>query len=107
MVVSLFIPTFAAIKILNTFYMDIKKSIKRHGWTMERLAAEMTGKDGKKGISQPSISSLVNGNPTLSRLQEIASIMGISVSELVMDENDTGTRIVCPNCGKEITIKVE
>lgn len=73
---------------------------------MERLAAEMTGKDGKKGISQPSISSLVNGNPTLSRLQEIASIMGISVSELLMDEN-TGTRIVCPNCGKEITIKVE
>lgn len=62
--------------------MNIKEVIKAHGWTMERLAVAL----GKK---QPSISSIVNGNPKLSNLQEIAKVIGISVSELVKDENDT------------------
>lgn len=66
--------------------MDIKKVIKESGWTLERLAAEMTNKNGLKGISQPSVSQIVNGNPTLDKLQEIARIIGIPVSELVRDE---------------------
>ena len=69
--------------------MNIKEVIKAHGWTMEKLAAEMTdSRTGKKGISQPSVSSIVNGNPTLDKLQEIAKIIGISVSELVAEENE-------------------
>ena len=88
--------------------MNIKKVISSHGWTLERLASEMTGRDGKKGISQPSVSSLVNGNPTLDSLKEIASIIGISVSELVADEKEiTTANAVCPHCGKEIHIKIE
>lgn len=32
--------------------MDVKKVIKEHGWTLERLASEMTNKrGGKQGIS--------------------------------------------------------
>lgn len=83
--------------------MDIKKVIKDSGWTLERLAAEMTNKNGQKGISQPSVSQIVNGNPTLDKLQEIAGIIGVPVSELVRDEDkkDANT-ITCPHCGGKI-----
>jgi hypothetical protein len=33
------------------------------------------------------MSSLINGNPTYSRLEEIARIIGISVSDLVRDDD--------------------
>lgn len=85
--------------------MNLKKVIKEHGWTLERLASEMKGKDGVKGVSQPSVSSIINGNPTFDKLHEIASIIGVSVSELVADEKDVSNTITCPHCGK--TIKFE
>ncbi|KGF32960.1 helix-turn-helix domain-containing protein [Hoylesella buccalis] len=85
--------------------MDVKKVIKEHGWTLERLASEMTNKrGGKQGISQSSLSQLLNGKTPLDRLQEIADIIGISVSELVADENDRQNAITCPHCGKIIMI---
>lgn len=88
--------------------MNIKKVIREKGWTLERLAAEMKGKDGKKGISQPSVSSIINGNPTIDKLQEIASIIGVSVSELVADEGQSfpSSSITCPKCGEVIPVKV-
>lgn len=82
--------------------MNLKKVIKERGWTLERLASEMKGKDGVKGVSQPSVSQLINGNPTFDKLQEIASIIGVSVSELVADEKDASNTIICPHCGKPI-----
>ena len=58
--------------------MDVKKVIKEHGWTLERLASEMTNKrGGKQGMSQSSLSQLLNGKTPLDRLQEIADIIGI------------------------------
>lgn len=86
--------------------MDIKKVIKDSGWTLERLAAEMTNKNGLKGISQPSVSQIVNGNPTLDKLQEIAGIIGVPVSELVKDESqEDNNTINCPHCGMKIKIE--
>lgn len=89
--------------------MDIKKVIKEQGWTLERLAAEMPNKrEGKKGVSQSSLSQLLNGKTPLDRLQEIANIIGVSVSELVRDASEErSTQLTCPHCGKEIQIKVE
>lgn len=89
--------------------MDIKKVIKENGWTLERLAAEMPNKrEGKKGISQSSLSQLLNGKTPLDRLQEIASIIGVPISELVREEDEQrSTSITCPHCGKEIKINVE
>jgi transcriptional regulator with XRE-family HTH domain len=85
--------------------MDVKKVIKEHGWTLERLASEMTNKrGGKQGISQSSLSQLLNGKTPLDRLQEIADIIGISVSKLVADENDRPNTITCPHCGKTIML---
>ncbi|MBR1789848.1 MAG: helix-turn-helix transcriptional regulator [Bacteroidaceae bacterium] len=90
--------------------MNIKKVIQEHGWTLERLAKEMTvskgDKKGEKGISHAAVSQIINGNPTFDRLEEIASIIGISVAELVSDVKPTPT-LTCPYCGREIPVQVE
>ena len=39
----------------------------------------------------------------LDKLKEIASIIGISVSELLQDESDN--TIICPNCGAKLELK--
>lgn len=62
--------------------------------------------NGEVGLPQSALSQLIiNGNPTFDKLQEIASIIGVSVSELVADEKDASNTIICPHCGK--TIKFE
>lgn len=73
--------------------MNIAKRIKEQGFKLEDVAAQLTNNRGGLGISQPSMSSLINGNPTYSRLEEIARIIGISVSDLVRDDdpNTQGT----------------
>ncbi len=72
--------------------MDIKSRIKERGFTISQVAALMTtrDKDGnvKQGISQSALSQLITGNPTFDKLQEIANIIGLSVSELVSDNSD-------------------
>lgn len=83
--------------------MDIKKVIKERGWTLEKLAAEMTNKQGGKGITQPTVSQIINGNPSLDKLKEIASIIGVTVSDLLRDEDDNV--IICPSCGAKLEIK--
>lgn len=86
--------------------MDIKKRLKEKGWTLDRLALEMKNKNGEKGISQAAVSQIINGNPTFDKLQEIATIIGISVSELVMDEDELNKNfITCPKCGSKFELK--
>lgn len=89
--------------------MDIKKRIREHGFTLEELARRMkSNRSGEEGISQPAMSSIVNGNTTVARLQEIAAVLGISLSELVRDDDEqpvVGSR--CPHCGKPFTVRIE
>ena len=61
------------------------------------------------GIAQPSLTAqLINGTMSLSRAKEIADIIGVSLSELVADENDQqGTSLICPHCGKPIALHVD
>lgn len=82
--------------------MDIKKAIKESGFTISKVAEKL-------GIAQPSLTAqLINGTMSLSRAKEIADIIGISLSELVADENDQqGTSLVCPHCGKPIALHVD
>ncbi len=89
---------------------SIKRVIKAKGFTLEQVAAQMSGKDGK-GISQSALTQMLNGNPSISRVKEIARIIGVSVSELVADEylnnsENEVTTITCPHCGKEISLEV-
>lgn len=83
--------------------MDIKKVIKEKGWTLDKLAAEMKNKNGEKGITQSSVSQILNGNPTLDKLIEISNILGISVSELLSD----GYTVKCPRCGAKLEIEIK
>ena len=59
----------------------------------------------KIGVSASSLSQIMKGNPTLSKLQDIASALDVSVAEL-FDTQPKNT-ITCPHCGKPITIKAE
>lgn len=89
--------------------MNIQKIIKRKGFTIASVAAKMKNeREGKIGMTQGSLSSMLNNNPTITRLQEIADIIGVSLSELVTDEaSEKETYIICPHCGEKIKISVE
>lgn len=82
--------------------MDIKKAIKESGFTISKVAERL-------GIAQPSLTAqLINGTMSLSRAKEIADIIGVSLSELVADENDQqGDSLICPHCGKPITLHID
>lgn len=82
--------------------MDIKKAIKESGYTISNVAERL-------GIAQPSLTAqLINGTMSLSRAKEIADIIGVSLSELVADENDQqGASLICPHCGKPITLHID
>lgn len=62
---------------------SIKETIKKYGFTQADIAQRMTGKNGCVGISQASLTGIINNNPTLDKLIEIANAVGCSVSELV------------------------
>lgn len=76
--------------------MNIKAKIKERGFTLERVASLMT-----PPVTKGTLSQIVNGNPTLNKLREIASIIGISVSELIADETDTSDFIAMIRRGGE------
>lgn len=82
--------------------MDIKKAIKESGYTISKVAERL-------GIAQPSLTAqLINGTMSLSRAKEIADIIGVSLSELVADENEQqGASLICPHCGKPIELEVK
>lgn len=68
--------------------MDIQKVIKRKGFTIKEVAEKMSNtREGGKGVSQGSLSTILNGNPSINKLKDVANIIGVSVSELVADDN--------------------
>lgn len=84
----------------NLYNMDIKKHIKNKGFTISKVAELME-------VSQPALSKMLDRNPTINKLQEIADIIGVSLSELVSDESEKQTFIICPHCGERIKLSVE
>ena len=77
----------------------IKEILKRNSITQKELASRL-------GVSEPLVSSAINGNPTLKTLREIASALDVSVSSLIEDSvvNDV---INCPHCGNKIKVVKE
>ena len=81
--------------------VDIKKVIRENGFTLEKVANEL-------GVTKSTMTQFVSGNPTLSKLQDIARVIGIPVSELVRDVDDCPSpSIKCPHCGKPIELEVK
>jgi len=80
--------------------MRVKDICKIKGITLKQLAEKM-------GMPPESLSRAISdkGNPTHSTMQQIASALGVEVSEL-FDKPATGT-IHCPQCGTEIKLSIE
>ena len=78
--------------------LRIKELCKEKGTTLLSLSNGI-------GISQPSISQIANGkiNPSLDTLEKIANYLGVGIEELFAP---AGASVVCPHCGKLLTIKV-
>ena len=81
--------------------MRIKEILKERGITSKALATSI-------GMTPTGLSIAIgeNGNPPLSTLRKIAGCLNVPVARLFDDEEDNA-KIICPHCGKRITIKVE
>lgn len=87
--------------------MNVQKKIKDYGFTIAEVADKMKNSRGGIGISQGSLSTALNGNPTIGKLQEIADIIGCSLPELVASDEDKGKLTAnCPHCGKPIVVEL-
>lgn len=95
---------YLCIVIIKKYEMDVKSRIKEKGWTIDRVASAM-------GVTRVTLSQNLSRNPTVKTLKRVADIIGCSVGDFFLDEIETSKTksptIICPHCGKEITIKAE
>lgn len=88
--------------------MKIKDVIKKRGFTLEQVAAQMpNSRTNGTGISKQTMTQVVNGNPQISTLRSIANIIGCSVGEFFVDEieQQDSASFVCPRCGAKLVVK--
>jgi transcriptional regulator with XRE-family HTH domain len=78
--------------------LRIKEVIKENGLTVKEVAEKL-------GMSSPSLSDAINGNPTADKLERIAAALNVPVSEL-FDQPATDI-INCPYCGGKIKVSKE
>ena len=102
MLVLIIISTFAPYLILEISYMaDFKQVLKDRGYTISAMAEKL-------GISQSALSQQIgNGSITFAKVEQIARIIGVSVSELVADNKSNTSTFVCPHCGKTLNISID
>ena len=86
----------------------LKSAIKRQGFTISSVASKMRNeRSGEIGISQPAMSDMLKGNIPFSRVEEIASIIGLSIIDIIQEDDDTCAQsIACPYCGRKIRISL-
>ena len=79
--------------------LRIKELCKEKGTTLNALCERI-------GISQPSMSLIANGkqNPSFDTLEKISDALGVGIGELFAPPD--GARIICPHCGKLISITI-
>ncbi|MEG1644014.1 MAG: helix-turn-helix transcriptional regulator [Bacteroidales bacterium] len=79
--------------------LRIKELCREKGITGRELAVKL-------GMSEVGLYKTIsdNGNPPLRRLEEIATALGVPVSELFYDSQKS--TLTCPNCGKEIKVEL-
>lgn len=79
--------------------MNIKKTIKKHGYTLQQVAEAI-------GVSRASISKSVHNNPTVQTLRSIAEAIGCDVADFFEDE-EWECPLVCPECGAHLIVELK
>jgi transcriptional regulator with XRE-family HTH domain len=81
--------------------LRVKEICKEKGKSLASVAEEM-------GITYESLRKLINGNPTLNKMQDIADILGCSVTDLLEEEKDVQQfELKCPKCNEELLITIK
>lgn len=75
--------------------IEIKHLLKEKGMQFKELA-------DKLGVTDVALRQSLNGNPTYSRLKEVADILGVEVGELFGHQNKDV--IICPKCGSKFQL---
>ena len=81
----------------------IKELLKERGVSQKELAEMLE-------ITPVGLSKILNGNPQIGTLEKISIALGVELWELFIDEESIhhkATGLVCPHCGKSLTIKIE
>ena len=76
--------------------LRVKELCKEKGLQMQELA-------DKLGITRITLTRNINGNPTISTLENIAAALGVSVPELFVPHSRN--TITCPKCGTVLDVK--
>lgn len=79
--------------------LRVQTICKEKGLAMQELAARL-------GITYQSLYDSINGNPTLKRLQSIAEVLEVDITEL-FEEKEKAASFVCPHCGKALNVRIE
>jgi transcriptional regulator with XRE-family HTH domain len=76
----------------------VKQICKARGVSLAEVAAKI-------GVPASSLSQIMRGNPTLSKLTAIAQALDVPVAELLAD-GDVRTKVRCPHCGQTFPVSI-
>lgn len=83
-------------------YMNITNTVKQickaRGLSLAEVAAKI-------GVPASSLSQIMRGNPTLSKLTAIAEALDVPVSELLAD-GEVKAKVRCPHCGQTFPVSI-
>jgi transcriptional regulator with XRE-family HTH domain len=77
--------------------LAIKDAIKKYGTSVNEVAERM-------GITRITLSTHINGNPSVEVLLRIADAIGCDITELFASHTE-GNQIICPKCGARFELK--
>lgn len=80
------------------YELRLKELLKEKGVTTYQLADHL-------GVTQPTISSRMNGNPDIKWLFKVAEYLKVDISELFTKPSDGN--FVCPNCGASVRMIID
>ncbi len=78
--------------------LRVKELLKEKGVTTYQLAAHL-------GVTQPAVSSAMNGNPNMKWLESVAEFLGVTIGELF--DTPSADTVSCPYCGGKIKVGKE
>ena len=78
--------------------LRIKEVIREKGLTVKEVAEKL-------GMSSPSLSDAINGNPTADKLERIASALNVPITELF--DQPAADIVNCPKCGAKLKLMEE